>query len=121
MKEQFAREYANLEEWHWWFRGRQRILETILSREVPAGDSVSIASVGCGPADGLRWLNRFIGPRGKIVGMDAEPLHARRVSPSIEYVVGKLEAAPVAAGCFDAVLALDVLEHLDDDVAGLCE
>jgi SAM-dependent methyltransferase len=121
MKEQFAREYANLEEWHWWFRGRRRILETILSQEVSAGDSVSIASVGCGPADGLQWLKRFIGPRGKIVGIDAEPLHARRVAPSIEYVVGKLEAAPVAACCFDAVLALDVLEHLDDDVAGLCE
>jgi SAM-dependent methyltransferase len=121
MKEQFAKEYANLEEWHWWFRGRQRILETILSREVPASDSVSIASVGCGPADGLQWLKQFIGPRGIVVGMDAEPLHARRIAPSIEYVVGNLESAPVAAGCFDAVLALDVLEHLDDDAAGLRE
>jgi SAM-dependent methyltransferase len=121
MKQQFAKEYANLEEWHWWFRGRQRILETVLGRELRARDSVSIASVGCGPAEGLQWLRPFVGPRGKVVGIDVERLHARRIKPNIEYVIGSLEAAPVATASFDAVLALDVLEHLDNDTGGLRE
>jgi SAM-dependent methyltransferase len=121
MKQQFAKEYAHLEEWHWWFRGRQRILESVLSRELKAGGAGSIASVGCGPAEGLRWLEQFIGPKGKVIGIDVERLHARRVAPRIEYVIGRLEAAPFSAGAFDAVLALDVLEHLDDDAGGLRE
>jgi len=119
MKQQFAKQYANLEEWHWWFRGRQRILESVLRREFDSKNSISIASVGCGPAEGLRWLDQFIGPRGKIVGIDVEPIHARRIAPHIEYVIGKLETALIASGSFDAVLALDVLEHLDNDAAGL--
>jgi SAM-dependent methyltransferase len=119
MKQQFAKQYANLEEWHRWFRGRQRILETVLRREFDSKNSVSIASVGCGPAEGLQWLKQFIGPGGKIVGIDVEPIHARRIAPHIEYVIGKLETALIASGSFDAVLALDVLEHLDNDAAGL--
>ena len=121
MKQQFAKQYANLEEWHWWFRGRQRILESVLRREFDSKNSISIASVGCGPAEGLRWLDQFIGPHGKIVGIDVEPIHARRIAPHIEYVIGKLETALIAPGSFNAVLALDVLEHLDNDVAGLCQ
>src|SRR5215510_12799588 len=119
MKQQFAKQYANLEEWHWWFRGRQRILESVLRRELGANGPVSIASVGCGPAEGLQWLERFIGPGGKIVGIDIEPIHARRIAPHIEYVIGRIETAMIADGSFDAVLALDVLEHLDNDSDGL--
>lgn len=121
MERQYAKQYANFEEWHWWFHGRRRILESVLRRELGSGRSISIASVGCGPAEGLQWLKQFIGPSGKIVGIDVEPLHARRIAPHIEYVVGKLEATPVASASFDAVLALDVIEHLDDDDAGLRE
>jgi SAM-dependent methyltransferase len=121
MKQQFAKQYANLEEWHWWFRGRQRILESVLRREFSRKDSISIASVGCGPAEGLQWLEQFTGSAGKVVGIDVEQIHARRIAPRIEYVIGTLEAAPFADHSFDAALALDVLEHLDDDAAGLCE
>lgn len=121
MKQQFAKQYTNLEEWHWWFRGRQRILESVLRRKFGSKDSVSIASVGCGPAEGLQWLEKFTGLRGKIVGIDVEPMHARRIAPRIEYVIGSLETAPIADHSFDAVLALDVLEHLDNDTIGLYE
>src|SRR5262245_61472958 len=119
MKEQFAKQYASLEEWHWWFRGRQRILEAILRRELDSNNSISIASLGCGPAEGLHWLEPFIGPHGKIVGIDVEPIHARRIVPHIEYVIGEIETAMIADRSFDAVLALDVLEHLDNDTVGL--
>jgi SAM-dependent methyltransferase len=119
MKQQFAMQYTSLEGWHWWFRGRQRILESVLRRELDAGQPIWIASVGCGPAEGLQWLTQFAGPQGKIVGVDVEPLHARCIPPQVAYVVGKLEAAPFVSGSFDVVLALDVLEHLDNDADGL--
>ena len=121
MQKRFAEQYGNLEQWHWWFRGRQRILEAAIHRALIGRESVSVASLGCGPAEGLRWLERFAEPSGRVVGVDIDPLHARNISPSIEYVVGSLEALPFVSGSFDAVLALDVLEHLDDDTVGLSE
>ncbi|MGH7965439.1 MAG: class I SAM-dependent methyltransferase, partial [Candidatus Binatia bacterium] len=121
MRRHFAEQYGDLEQWHWWFRGRRRILEAVLRRELAGRLSLSIASVGGGPAEGLTWLAPLAGPQGCIVGLDADPLHARRLQVGLRYVVGKLEAAPFASWSFDIVLALDVLEHIDDDVASLRE
>ena len=120
MKQEFAEGYGQLEQWHWWFRGRQRILEEVLSRCLTGGSALAIASLGCGPAEGLRWLEPFA-RGGRVVGVDAERGHARRPGRRIEYVIGRVETSPFASGSFDAVVALDVLEHLDDDVAGLRE
>jgi SAM-dependent methyltransferase len=121
MKRKFAEQYGNLEQWHWWFRGRQRILETVLERELGNKSPLRMVSVGCGPAEGLAWLARFTQSGGWIVGLDADPLHARHVDSRQEYVVGDLKAAPFASRKFDVVLMLDVLEHLDDDDTGLRE
>ena len=121
MKREFAAQYGNLEQWHWWFRGRQRILDQVLRRELNGVLSPWVASVGCGPAEGLAWLSSLVEPAGQVVGLDFDPSHARNLGPRVKYVVGKLEEVPLASRAFDAVLALDVLEHLDDDAAGLEE
>lgn len=121
MNPTFAEHYRHLERWHWWFRGRQRILSTVLYRKFSNRTALSIASVGCGPAEGLAWLSPIAGAQGRIVGLDATPLHAETFGPEIGYVVGRLEAAPLRSAAFDVVLALDVLEHLEDDVMGIRE
>jgi SAM-dependent methyltransferase len=119
MKKDYARQYGDLQQWHWWFRGRRRIIETLLRQELPGDGPRRILSVGCGPGTGLAWLLPFAGARGKVVGLDIEELHARDLPAGVEFVVGALEDAPLPDASFDAVLALDVLEHLDDDAAGL--
>src|SRR5262245_4165592 len=120
MNKEFAEQYGNLEQWHWWFRGRRAIIEAILRRELSTA-SRRILSVGCGPADCLTWLLPFAGNHGKVVGLDIDPIHAKNTGSRIEFVVGSLVDAPLAGDSFDVVLALDVLEHLDDDMAGLRE
>jgi SAM-dependent methyltransferase len=121
MNRSFADQYGHLEQWHWWFRGRQRLLETILHQELGGQPSASIISLGCGPAEGLQWLTPFAGDTGAVVGLDVETLHARRNASGVEYVVGALETVPFRSGQFDVVLALDVLEHLDQDAVALRE
>ena len=120
MKKRFAEQYGDLEEWHWWFRGRRKIIESILSGQLTVGER-RVLSVGCGPAEGLAWLLPFAGSQGKVVGLDVDPTHARNLNENIEFVVGSLEDAPLEDASFDVVLALDVLEHLDDDSKGLRE
>jgi SAM-dependent methyltransferase len=121
MKHQFAEQYGELERWHWWFRGRRRVVEAILRHELPAQGSRALLSVGCGPAEGLDWLVPFAGPQGQVVGLDIEPIHARGLPEQVGFVLGSLEHTPFADQSFDVVLALDVLEHLADDAAGLSE
>ena len=121
MKPQFAQKYGDFEQWHWWFRARQRILEALIRRAYNGQRNLSIVTVGCGPAAGLAWLVSLAGPQGRVVGLDSDPSHATELPPGADYVVGKLEERPLAGSAFDLVLALDVLEHLDDDAAGLRE
>jgi SAM-dependent methyltransferase len=121
MNRRFAQAYGHLETWHWWFRGRQSIIASVLRREFRGRAPTAIASLGCGPAEGLSWLQHLTTPNGRVVGVDSDLLHARRAGPRLQCIVGQIEALPLVAKTFDAVLALDVLEHLDDDTAGLRE
>src|SRR5207249_4757788 len=59
--------------------------------------------------------------RARVVALDAERIHARRLGPGLHYAVGDLRALPLAPAAFDVVLALDVFEHLDDDATALAE
>jgi hypothetical protein len=42
------------------------------------------SSVGCGSAEGLKWLVPFPGSEGKVLGLDIELLHAESVSESMD-------------------------------------
>jgi SAM-dependent methyltransferase len=131
MKSHFAESYGSLQDWHWWFRGRQQILEAVLHRHLPAprqGRRV-IASVGSGPPSGMTWLAAFAGEGGLVVGVDGDPSGGLRASlqsknehsapGNVRLLLSRLEQPAIRPGSCDAVLALDVLEHLDDDTAGL--
>ena len=119
MEKNFASRYGDLEKWHWWFRGRRKILEAVIKREFGEGRSAVILSVGCGPAEGLNWLVPYCGEAGKVVGVDMDTTHDQPTPANVEFVSGSLEETTLPEQSFDIVLALDVLEHLNDDIAGL--
>ena len=107
-----------VEDWHFWFRTRRRILEALLARaEVPAG--ARILDVGCGAGGNAASLSRF----GRVYGLDREAaaLSAGRERPYAARVKATAERLPFRAGRFDVVVSLDLLEHLADDAAGVAE
>lgn len=135
MDERFAARYQELERWHWWFRGRQRILESVLDRELgrlqlPADSRSRIVMVGCGPPEGLDWVASALGRGGLVIGIDADPTGAlsaarpgssSRLPDGVAFAIGSAEQAPLRSASCDGALALDVIEHLDDDAAALAE
>lgn len=101
---------------HWWFRGRLVVLHSVLRHAVPARP-VRILELGCGTGNVLGTL----GALGEIVGMEVNPdLRAVALASGLDVRPGALPGeTAVAPGWADVVLMLDVIEHLEDDVAAL--
>ncbi|PYN38301.1 MAG: SAM-dependent methyltransferase [Candidatus Rokuibacteriota bacterium] len=102
---------------HWWFRGRLAVIRATLRRALPPR-RVRLLELGCGSGNVLAALSEF----GEAVGMDAhEDLTAAARAAGLDVRVGHLpDDLGVAPGWAEVVLLLDVIEHVDDDVATLC-
>jgi SAM-dependent methyltransferase len=114
-----------VEETHWWFVGRRKIIESFLVRvcaELNASsrkEPLKILDVGCGTGANLEMLSQF--GRAEGVDVSAEALEFCRERGLRQVKQGAAEALPYEKDSFDLVTGLDVVEHLDDDVAGLKE
>ncbi len=107
---------AEHEEWYWWHRARERIVHRVLERWAPPRPR--ILDVGCGTGLTTASLRRF----GPVVGVDLGPEALRRARQrSLPVARSCADPLPVPSQHFDVVVALDVLEHLDDDVAAARE
>jgi SAM-dependent methyltransferase len=105
----------DLEDGHWWFRGRRAVLWALLRRAgLPAVPRVLDAGCGTG-----RNLAEF-GALGTAQGVDPSPAaieFCRRRGLTGVTAAG-IEELPFEDGAFDLILATDVLEHVQrDDLA----
>lgn len=135
-----------VEDSHWWFVGRRAILESFLRRIVTRFEStaiepqrrkdaeplpsprlgvsavndraIRILDVGCGTGANLEMLSQFGDAEGVDVSDDALEFCRRK---GLTVQKGLAETLPYPDETFDITTALDVVEHLDDDVAGLKE
>lgn len=107
---------------HWWFVGRRAILEGFMRGIVESfrtpRSPFRILDVGCGTGANLEMLSQFGTAEGVDVSDDALEFCRKK---GLKVQKGLAEEMPFADGAFDVVTALDVVEHLDDDVAGLKE
>jgi len=105
------------EERHWWFQAKHQIVESLLQRFLATSSAQPprVADLGCGC--GLMLHN--LKTRYQCVGMDASEQAIKFCAQrglSVERG-GLPTPIPFADHSFDAVLLLDVLEHLDEDAA----
>lgn len=107
-----------VDERHWWYRGRRRVVDAELSR-LPLRDSARILDAGCGSGRMLQELVRY----GEVSGVELDPRAAAmaRARGHGEVRVGSLEELPWEDHSFELITCLDVLEHTPDDGRTLSE
>ena len=110
-----------IEQSHWWYTGRRKILEDFVAdicRRV-TDRRPRILDVGCGTGANLLMLSQYGDAEGVDISEDALAFCRERGLEKVK--LGAAENLPYDDGTFDLVTALDVVEHLDDDLAGLRE
>lgn len=106
---------------HWWFVGRRKIIAGFIEeicRRI-GKPSLRILDVGCGTGANLQMLSQYGAAEG--VDISPEALEFCRTRGLSKVQQGAVESLPHEDASFDLVTGLDVIEHLDDDVAGLRE
>lgn len=101
--------YADLYRRHWWWRVRERILldkiRTLLGSRTP---NARILDVGCGAGLFFDGLGQF----GHVEGIESDPIAVEQSGRWRRRIhLGELDTF-VADDPFDAILALDVVEHV---------
>jgi SAM-dependent methyltransferase len=110
-----------VEDTHWWYVGRRRIIQSLVEKICTSLDNPNprILDVGCGTGANLKMLAAYGSAEGVDISPQAVEFCRERGLDSVK--LGAIEQLPYEDGSFELVTALDVIEHLDDDVAGLRE
>jgi len=110
-----------VEESHWWYIGRRRIIASFVKAicDQVKDRRARILDVGCGTGANLVRLSDFGDAEGVDISPDALTFCHERGLDNVK--LGPAETLPYDDHQFDLVTAFDVVEHLDDDIAGLRE
>ena len=110
--EEYDKMFAK-ENTYWWYLGRRDILESLIVTYGLVALGSRVLDVGCGTGLILQTLHKYAEP----IGLDFSPL-------SLDYcqqrglkrlIRGNVKNLPVKSESLDCVIALDILEHVDDD------
>jgi SAM-dependent methyltransferase len=109
---------AELDQLHWWFVARRRILAEVIRRVVKPPKRARLLEVGCGTGHNFAMLKKF----GRLDACEldycARALATKRLRRKVEEA--KLpDLSMFERNSYDLVALLDVLEHVRGDVASL--
>jgi len=109
---------AEIDQLHWWYRARREILSDLIERKISLPKEARILEVGCGTGHNLAMLGHF----GRIDAIEVDAAARAVASKRLGHAVmdAPLPELPgVADRSYDLIAILDVIEHIDQDVAGL--
>jgi SAM-dependent methyltransferase len=118
MDPQLMKATLEVDDHHWWYRGRRRIIRAELDR-IPLGPAARVLDAGCGSGRTLEELADYGDPSGIELDEDAAGLAMARGIAEVQ--VGRLEQLPWRSETFDLITCLDVIEHIPDDRVALGE
>lgn len=109
---------AELDEVHWWYRARRRILADLIARKVKLPANARILEIGCGTGHNVLMLKQF----GTIDAVEIDPAARAIASKRLGKAVVDAplpQLTGIEDGAYDMVAILDVLEHVEEDEAAL--
>jgi SAM-dependent methyltransferase len=117
-----AEAYADMaaaETRHWWFRGRRRVLDSVIRRlGLPA--QARILELGSGTGGNFEMLSRFGAVTAVEMNEVARAMSLRKTEAVRDVRAGFLpDDLPLGAELYDLVCLFDVLEHVEADEATL--
>ena len=109
---------AALDQTHWWYVARRRILADLIAREIKPPSRARILEIGCGTGHNFPVLDKF----GSVEALEVDAPARAIASERLGYPVGDaplpdLPGVPDAS--YDLIALLDVLEHIEGDLAAL--
>jgi SAM-dependent methyltransferase len=109
---------AELDQDHWWFLARRRILKALIRRVVRPPEKARILEVGCGTGHNLAMLKSFGKVEASELDRCARALANKRLPRKVKEA--KLpDLSMFERNGYDLIALLDVLEHVPDDLASL--
>jgi SAM-dependent methyltransferase len=106
------------EDRHWWYRGRRKVIERVIDDlRLPA--RARILDAGCGSGRNMVEFARH----GSVTGVELSATSAvlARERGAGEVIEGSVLEMPFEPDSFELAASLDVIEHLEDDLAALRE
>lgn len=118
MERAVYQQMAELDDRHWWYRARRRIIADLIRREVLPPANAKILELGCGTGHNLAMLGGFGHVEGLELDDEARALSEKRLGRRV--MSSPLpELGEVPDHHYDLIGAFDVIEHIGDDAAAL--
>ena len=109
---------AELDDRHWWYRARRKIIAELIRRYARPRVEAQVLEIGCGTGHNLAMLAGFGHVDGLELDDEARALSEKRLGRAI--MSSPLpELADVADRHYDLIGAFDVIEHIEDDSAAI--
>lgn len=103
---------------HWWYRARRDILSDLITRNINPQSGGRVLEVGCGTGHNLAMLGQFGAVDAVELDDTARAVAEKRLGQPISSA--RLpELKGIDRGAYNLVASLDVVEHVEDDVAAL--
>jgi 2-polyprenyl-3-methyl-5-hydroxy-6-metoxy-1,4-benzoquinol methylase len=110
--------FFNIQKKHWWFQTKKEIVLKAIEKFNDAKGQIKILDIGCGSGLMLNSLEKI----GEVSGMD---MSDDAIGFSGKIFNGRVlkgwlpDKVPFPENHFDLIVALDVIEHIEDDFGSL--
>jgi 2-polyprenyl-3-methyl-5-hydroxy-6-metoxy-1,4-benzoquinol methylase len=119
MNKEYFKKYYDFERHHWWFKVRNNIIKDRIKTLVKPDGNIKILNIGVATGRTTEILSKY----GKVTSIeyDKDCCTFLKNELQMDVINGSITELPFEKETFDMVFALDVIEHVDEDKAGVNE